>query len=63
MDQEDGSHLVGVPEEDKTRLAARQLEGPTLIWWEGMRDRKAIERASWEEFTLLFEEEFLPASA
>ena len=48
--------------EDKLRLDTQQLEGPTLSWWEGMRDRNGIERASWEEFVQLFEEEFFPSS-
>ena len=55
-------YFLGVPEGDKPRLAARQLEGSALNWWEGMRDRKRIDRASWEEFVELFEEEFLPSS-
>ena len=55
-------YFLGVQEEDKSIQAARQLEGSTPSWWQGMRDRNGFERANWEEFVQLFEEEFLPAS-
>ena len=55
-------YFLGVKEEDKPRLASRQLEGPALDWWKSMRTRRNIEEATWREFIQLFEAEFLPFS-
>ena len=51
-------------DEDRVRLATRQLQGEALEWWQAVEDDvdRDVQGLSWEDFLELFYEEFFPES-
>ena len=44
------------------RLAAFQLEGESLVWWDWVKASRNLEVMTWEEFRELFIGKYFPAS-
>ena len=47
----------------RIRLAAFQLEGESLIWWDWVKTSRNVEAMTWVDFKELFMSKFFPASA
>ena len=47
----------------KVRLAAFQLEGKSLMWWDCVKTSRDLEAMTWEEFHGLFMSKYFPATA
>ena len=47
----------------RIRLAAFQLAGESLIWWDWVKTSRNVEAMTWVDFKELFMSKFFPASA
>ena len=47
----------------RIRLAAIQLEGESLVWWDWVKASRNLKVMTWEEFCELFMGKYFPAPA
>ena len=47
----------------KIRLAAFQLEGESIVWWDWIKTSGDLEAMTWTEFHALFMGKYFPATA
>ena len=47
----------------RIRLAAFQLEGKSLVWWDWVKASRNLEAMTWEEFCEFFMDKYFSVSA